>query len=128
MTPLPTGRTMWLSSSEHPSWGRPRRVRFRRLLHGPDTRRQYALLYVDPDSETDGQDTPSTTRIVVTPRFERELTDPGLGRPLHVHVWLIADEAQLDGDQFQPIRPNADAWCTLYAHRQEALDQQVAPW
>lgn len=123
MTPVPVGRTMWLSSSEHPSWGPPRQVRFRRLLHGPDTLRQYALLDVESDSRADEQGTSSTTRVVVTPRFERELTEPELGRPLHVHVWLIADEAQLEGDRFQPMRPNADAWCTLHADRQEALDK-----
>lgn len=118
---------MWLSSSEHPAWGRPRRVRLERLLHGPDDRRQYALLCDDPDIQTDSRGDSSTTRFVVTPRFERQLTDPTLGHPLHVHVWM-ADETRVRGNRFEPMKPNADAWCTLYVDLEEALDKQAAPW
>lgn len=119
---------MWLSSSEHPSWGRPRRVVFQRLLHGPADRREYALLTIDSDSAAGTHDEPCASGLVVTARFDRLFDHPEPGHPVHVHVWLLTGGTRVQGDRFEPMTTNADAWCTLYAFPEEAQEKRARPW
>ncbi|MDP9072057.1 MAG: hypothetical protein M3N68_12415 [Actinomycetota bacterium] len=119
---------MWLSSTEHPSWGEPRLVHPRALVAGPLSGRDYAWLSVEPFDGPPPDGTWEVSDVVVTPRFDLALDGPQEGHPLHVHLWVARGLDDLAAGHFRPPKASSDAWCTLYASRDEAAARAAAPW
>ena len=119
---------MWLSSTDHPSWGEPRLVSPQALVAGPLAARQYLWLSVEPFDHPPPDGTWEASDVVVTPRFETSLHTPEPGRPVQVHLWVARDPAELATGRFQPGKVASDAWCVLYADRDEAAARAAAPW
>lgn len=111
--------SLWLSSSEHYFWNRPRRVELVRLLDAPATPNRYAVLHVGED-QPDGP-----MRLVAAGRFDPPWTEPPPGATVHLSVWRLDDDAEIaasvDG-VYEPPRRNPDAWCDLVATEDEARD------
>ncbi len=116
--------SMWLSSTEHPFWGKPRCVHPRDFVLGPAHNRQYLWLSVElsgrpsKDWGWDGDGAPPD--IVVTSRFDTHFPAPRKDAPVHVHLWALHDRECLQRGRFEPRTPAADAWCELYSTQEEA--------
>jgi hypothetical protein len=127
LTDLP--EPLWLASTEHPDWGAPRRAHPRAFVAGPDPRRQYLWLTLDaPESGPgDGGGAGPPGEVVVTPRHAYEFTPWGTVDPLHVHLWVVHDLAELAEGRFA-ARASSDVWSALWASREEAARRGAPAW
>ena len=125
---VPRPEAMWLSSTDHPSWGQPRLVQPKRLVTGPVEGRDYLWLSVEPVDRPTPDGAWGGSDVVVTPRFDTSLHRPEPGRPVEVHVWVARDVAELAAGRFRPGKVAADAWCSLYADEEEAAAKAAPPW
>ena len=110
--------SLWMSSSEHYFWNRPRRVDVVRLLDGRDAPRRYALLHVD-DDQPDGP-----MHLVAMDRDHPTWTEPEEGRTVYLSVWTVAegDVGATPDASWEPPPGNPTAWCDLVATEAEARD------
>ena len=127
MTAVPSA-PMWLASTEHVSWGEPRRARARRLVYASDDERDYLWLLLDPVAESAPDGHRGGADVVVAPRFERRFRPPTRGHPVQVRVWASTDRPRLETGRFEPPSAGGDAWCTLYASYEEADTEAARSW
>lgn len=121
-------RCLWMASTDYLYWGAPRRVCLQGLLTGPDPRRQYLLVTVEPPASEPDPDHPTPHAVVLTPRHQYEITKPEPGRPLRLHLWVVNPATDIVDGVFEPPRPQSDGWVELWASYEEAERNGAKPW
>jgi hypothetical protein len=117
-----------MASTDDPYWGIPRLVCPQALLTGPDPKRQYLLVSVEPPASEPDPDHPTPGDLVLTPRHQHEITEPEPGRPLRVHLWVVNPATDIGERVFAPPRPQADGWVELWFSYEEAEQGGAKPW
>jgi len=120
-------RCLWMASTDYLYWGMPRRVCPQVLLTGPDPKRQYILVSVEPPASEPDPDRPTPRDVVLTPRHQHEITAPQPGRPLRVHLWVVNPATDIVDRVFKPPSPQADSWVELWSSYEEAERQGAKP-